>query len=258
LAAKNTYDRVALDYEARIVPYYAPIAEHLVKLARPRPGMSVVDVGAGTGLVARVVEAQLRPSGVVVLVDKSAPMLEVARIHMPRDSPPYVFVTADAQDMKLAGEQFDLAVAQFSGIEELPVAIREVFRVLKSGGRLAMAIWGPNHLHGEYSLLKSVREEIGAPAQPRTSSPSTVAARLRGAGFVSVSAHQKAFPGTYTDVEAYVHYRGGFPWKSFFARRFWRDYLPAIARQAELRRDRKGRVVIRRSVTFLTARKPGR
>jgi SAM-dependent methyltransferase len=249
---------VALDYEARIVPYYTSIAEHLVKLAKPRPGMSVVDVGAGTGLVARLVETHLRPRGQLVLVDKSAPMLEVARMHMPRDSTPYLLVTADAQDLALAGEQFDLAVAQFSFIEELPAAIGEVFRVLKPGGRLAMAIWGPNRLHGEYSLLKSSREAIGAPAQPIASSPATVAARLRRAGFASVTSSQKFFPGTYSGVEAYVRYRDGFPWRSFLERRFWHGYLPAIAREAELRRDRYGRVVIRRSVTFLTARKPGR
>jgi SAM-dependent methyltransferase len=256
VATKNSYDRVALQYEARIVPYYAPMAEHLVKLARPRPRMSVVDVGAGTGLVARLVEPHVRPGGVVVLVDKSAPMLEVAAKHMPNESTPFVFVTADAQDMKLAGKQFDIAVAQFSSIEEMPHAIGEVFRVLKPGGRLAMAIWGPDRLHGEYQLLKAVREEIGAPAQPTASTPPQVAAHLRRAGFTSVTSRQRFFSGIYAGVEAYVHYRDGFPWRSFLDRAFWRTYLPAISRHAELRRDRRGRVVIQRSVTYLTARRP--
>lgn len=245
-----------MDYEARIVPYYRPIAGQLVRLARPRPGMTVIDVGAGTGLIARVLAPRLRPGGLLVLLDPAKQMLELARAHMPPGSTRYVLVTADAQDMHLGAEQFHLAVAQFSFLEDLPAAMSEVFRVLKPGGRLAMAMWGPNRLHDEYMLLKAAREEIGATAQPESSSVRTVAARLRRAGFVSVRSLQKYFPGVYANVETYIHYRDGFPWRSFVARKLWRAYMPAIARQAELRRDRRGRVVIRRSVTFLTARRP--
>jgi ubiquinone/menaquinone biosynthesis C-methylase UbiE len=251
------YDRVALDYESRIVPYYTPVAEQLVKLAEPLPGMFMLDVGAGTGLVARKLEPRLRPGGLLVLVDQSARMLAVARQHMPQDrgSTPFVLLTTDAQTMHLAGRQFDLAVAQFSAIEELPRAILEVFRVLKPGAGLAMAVWGPDRLHDEYKLLKSVRHEIGAPAMPKHATVATIVTRLRRAGFVSIRSRQKYFPGVYADAHAYVHYRDGFPWRDFLARTLWADYLPAVARQAELRIDRRGRVVIGRSVTFLNARK---
>jgi SAM-dependent methyltransferase len=185
-------------------------------------------------------------------------MLNVARQRMPTDrgSTPFVLVTAGAQDMQLSGRQFDLALAQFSFLEESPPAIREVFRLLKPGAVLVMAVWGPDRLHDENSLLQSAREEIDAPAMPRHTLIGTIAARLRRAGFVSVASRQKFFPGVYPDAGAYVHYRDGFPWRDFIAPRLWSDFRSALARQAELRTDRRGRVVIGRSVTYMTARKP--
>jgi ubiquinone/menaquinone biosynthesis C-methylase UbiE len=67
-------------YERELVPaVFGPWAPVLVELAHPRPGERVVDIACGTGIVARVVAAQLGPTGAVAGVDLNPGMLNVAR-----------------------------------------------------------------------------------------------------------------------------------------------------------------------------------
>jgi ubiquinone/menaquinone biosynthesis C-methylase UbiE len=132
----GTYDQVALAYEERIVPYYRDIAKMLVSLANPGKGTRILDVGAGTGIVARMAEPSLRPNGIVVLLDKAAPMLAIARQRMPRmgGAAACVCLVEESESMSLDSDQFDSVLGQFSYVEESPKAVREVFRVLGHGG----------------------------------------------------------------------------------------------------------------------------
>lgn len=254
----GTYDQVALAYEERIVPFYKDIAKALVSLAHIRKGARILDVGAGTGIVARVAEPSLRPNGMVVLLDKAAPMLAVARDRMPRmaGAAAWVCLVEESESMSLDSDQFDSVLGQFSYVEESPRAMQEVFRVLGPGGELALAVWGPDRIHDEYHLLAAARRLIGAPPVPPHPSTATVLSRLRAAGFVAARVRQRFFPGVYPDMETYLAYRDAFPWRTRLHRSFWRRYLPAVRSAAESYKDRRGRVNIRRSVNFITARCP--
>src|SRR5215213_5011195 len=67
-------------YERYMVPpLFAPAAEHLLAVARLRPGERVLDVGTGTGIVARLAAPNVRPTGTVTGLDTSPAMLSVAR-----------------------------------------------------------------------------------------------------------------------------------------------------------------------------------
>ena len=67
-------------YERELVPaVFGPWAPILIELADPKPGERVIDIACGTGIVARIVAAKVRPSGAVAGVDLNPGMLNVAR-----------------------------------------------------------------------------------------------------------------------------------------------------------------------------------
>jgi predicted TPR repeat methyltransferase len=66
-------------YESYMVPtLFAPCARILIQEADPKPGERVLDLGCGTGIVAREVASRLGTTATVTAVDLSANMLAVA------------------------------------------------------------------------------------------------------------------------------------------------------------------------------------
>ncbi|MDQ2714347.1 MAG: class I SAM-dependent methyltransferase [Chloroflexota bacterium] len=64
---------------AQAYPLYRESGRHLLRLARVRPGMTVVDLACGTGIVTAQILEVLAGSGEVIGIDCSAEMLAIAR-----------------------------------------------------------------------------------------------------------------------------------------------------------------------------------
>lgn len=98
------------------------------------PGMRVLDVGIGTGLVARAARAILGPDGVIVGVDPSPGMLAQVRV-------PGVQVLcgrAEALPRPDASADFVSVGYALRHIGDVAAALREFRRVLRPGGRLCV------------------------------------------------------------------------------------------------------------------------
>ena len=97
-----------------------------------RPGMSVLDVATGTGLVARAALALLGGAGVVGL-DPSRGMLEQARRAL--GAP---LVQGRGECLPFASARFDALTMGYAlrHVPDLLAAFREYHRVLRPGGRL--------------------------------------------------------------------------------------------------------------------------
>src|SRR5918995_3881942 len=102
-------------YERYMVPaLFAPAAEHLLAVARLRPGERVLDVGTGTGIVARLAAPNVGPTGRVAGLDASPAMLSVARAMAAEEGLSIEWQEGRAEALPYPDESFDLVLSQFA------------------------------------------------------------------------------------------------------------------------------------------------
>lgn len=143
-ADAGSYDSVATSFDALTDQFSAPLAQHVVHLAQFEPGQRVLDVGTGTGVVALRAAAAVGDSGHVTGIDLSNGMLRVfankSRHH------PSGGRTArcrmDAEALGFRAEAFDTVVSLFALMHfpEPLAALREMYAVLRPGGRIVVAV----------------------------------------------------------------------------------------------------------------------
>lgn len=132
----------------------APVAEATGITA----GQHVLDVACGTGVLTREVARRVQPGGSVIGLDINDGMLSVAR----QKAPAIAFEEGNVEALPFHDQHFDAVTCQF-GLMFFPdrrKAIREMMRVLKPGGRLAVAVWDAvAHVEG-YAALSDLLERL--------------------------------------------------------------------------------------------------
>jgi SAM-dependent methyltransferase/adenylate kinase family enzyme len=127
-------------YEALFVPSligpYAPIVADTAAL---RTGDCVLDVACGTGVVTREALRRVGPTGRVTGLDASPGMLAVAR----EQGRAIEWHEGRAESLPFPDASFDAVVSQFGLMffVDRVSALAEMRRVLRPGGRLALAVW---------------------------------------------------------------------------------------------------------------------
>ncbi|HEV2442012.1 MAG TPA: class I SAM-dependent methyltransferase [Steroidobacteraceae bacterium] len=135
----DLFDRTALDYE-RIEGLLSMgsgsgYRRRALRSAGLQSGMQVIDVGTGTGLVAREAARLVGPRGSVLGVDPSAAMLENARA---MTGVRLAVGRAESIPAPDASADFLCLGYALRHISDLSVAFREFERVLRPGGRLCL------------------------------------------------------------------------------------------------------------------------
>jgi SAM-dependent methyltransferase len=145
---------------------FEPWAEELLRHARPQPGEQVLDLACGTGVVARRLAPLVGAAGRVVGVDINPAMLGVARARPAADGASIAWRQGDATSLDLPEQSFDLVVCQqgLQFFDDRPAALRQVRRVLRSDGRLALGVWAGLERHPVYQrLCEAEARELGVP-----------------------------------------------------------------------------------------------
>jgi ubiquinone/menaquinone biosynthesis C-methylase UbiE len=165
-------------YEEFLVPaMFAPFAASLVEHAGVQRGSRVLDVACGTGIVSRTAARAAGAGGSVTGVDLGEPTLAVARSRPPEDGAAAIdYVQSDAEALPFEDAAFDVVLCQ-QGLQFFPDragALGEMHRVLKRGGRLAIATWKEIESTPFMAVAEALARHVGPDAAQMMHAPYTL------------------------------------------------------------------------------------
>jgi SAM-dependent methyltransferase len=121
------------------------VSERLVALLDPRAGETILELAAGPGDTGLLAARSLAPGGRLVSTDFAPEMVEAARRRTAELGLEELvsFAVEDMQSLSFADASFDGAVCRWGLmlVPDMQTAAGEIARVLRPGGRIALAVW---------------------------------------------------------------------------------------------------------------------
>jgi ubiquinone/menaquinone biosynthesis C-methylase UbiE len=180
---REFFERVATDWDTMRLAYYDErVIERMAAVSSLDEGMTVADVGTGTGFVAAGVAPRVRR---VVGIDNAPAMLEVARANLRALGTSNVdLVVGDIAQLPLENDSADAALANMvMHHAEDPVAmIREMARVTRPGGTVAVV----DEVEHSYGWMRDEHADVWLGFDEEQVEGIFRAADLRGHGYESL------------------------------------------------------------------------
>jgi SAM-dependent methyltransferase len=252
-------------YEALFVPALFDQWPAIVAgAAQIRSGQRVLDVGCGTGILARAIALRIRSVGHVVGIDPNPGMLAVAKML----APDVEWQEGVAEALPFPDQSFEAVVSQFGLMffTDRHKALHEMLRVLTPGGQLAVVVWDSlDHMPAYASEVALVERTVGRQAADALRAPFALGNRQdlatlfseAGVASAEIATHRgmAQFPSIRTMVEADL--RGWLPVMGII---LTEDRIVRVLREAEQALSaystNDGRAAFRLSVHLVTARAP--
>jgi len=183
----------------------AAVTERLLQLSGPRPGERVLELACGPGGVGIAAARLVGPGGEVVLSDIVPEMTEIAAVRAAALGLGNVrTLTLDLDDLAQPDQAYDVVLCR-EGLmfaRDPAHALAEIRRVLRPGGRVALAVWGPRAANPWLGVvLDAVSAQLGTPVPPpgipgpfALDDPDRLGHLLTGAGMADVAVSELPTP----------------------------------------------------------------
>lgn len=139
------WDKAAPYYDKGWQEQLWPAQKRLLKQANIKLGDKVLDVSCGSGLVTLPIAERVSPGGSVAAIDLSEGMIEKASKRAERKGiNNIIFRRMNAEVLDFEDETFDAVICSL-GLMYFPnpkKALKEIHRVMKSGGKVLALVWG--------------------------------------------------------------------------------------------------------------------
>lgn len=197
-------------YEERFVPaLFAHWVDAVLDAAGVRVGHDVLDVGCGTGIVTRHAAQRVGATGHVTGLDLNPAMLAVAS----RIRPDIEWRRGDAADLPFDDDAFDVVTCQAAAMffPDLVAALREMGRVTRPGGRIAVQVFSSGEDQPAYGpWISMVARHAGTDALQMLGTywvhgdVGVMRERCAAAGLGVLAIHHHVRPAYFPSVDAMV------------------------------------------------------
>lgn len=211
-ATKGQVTRTAADvYEEFFVPaLFGDWAARVADAAGIAAGQSVLDVACGTGVLAREAAGRVQPDGSVIGLDRNDGMLAVAR----RAASDVEWRLGQAEALPFTDASFDAVVSQFGLMffDERGAALQAMWRVLRPGGHMAVAVWDSlDHTPGYAAMTALLQRLFGDQAADALRAPfvlgdpDALRSLFAEAGIVNPQVQTQDGTARFPSIESWVH-----------------------------------------------------
>lgn len=198
-------------YEEFFVPaLFREWAGRVAAAAGIAADQQVLDVACGTGVLAREAADRVGSGGGVTGIDRNDGMLAVAG----RVAPEIDWRHGLAESLPFDDGRFDAVVSQFGLMffEERATALAEMWRVLRPGGRLAVAVWDALERTPGYAAMTDLLQRLFGDAAADAlrapyvlGEPKRLLSLFAAAGIPDARAETQNGTARFPSIEAWVH-----------------------------------------------------
>jgi len=189
-----------------------PVSQWMVDAIDPQPGHRVLELAAGSGDTGFLAAELIEPGGTLICSDAVEEMLDQARARAAQ------LGIANVEFRRIDAEWIDLPTADVDGVltrwaymllADPATALRETRRVLRPGGRLALAAWADPEANPWASAARAELAARGAVTPPEPGAPDMFAFRdpqrivelLEETGFEDIVVEQIAIVYRYPSLD---------------------------------------------------------
>lgn len=148
----------------RWLPYIQPVAEELLSLTDLSEGQEILDVAAGTGEPSLTIARRFKNKIKITGVDGAEAMVTAANKKAQLERLKSVtFLRMKAEALAFSAERFDRVISRFGVMlfDDPLRGVREMRRVLKPGGKMAIAVWGEfQDIRSIYFIWESIMKRL--------------------------------------------------------------------------------------------------